>query len=122
MSYLFLTAGLIAFVFAFRMLGIYPKVKALLARTRAAVAVMRATDLSDREKEHEIQRAAVRIGGSFFDILIRSAASLLAPLACVAVGTASGLYATEEAITAAANPYFLLFLTALAIIQMRLVR
>lgn len=122
MSYVFLTAGLVVFVLGIKLLKLVPRVKGLLVGTREAVSVMRSPDLSEDEKERRIQRAALRTSGAFVDILLRSAASLVAPLVCVAIGVGAGLYGMDEAMTAAANPYFLLFLTVLAVLQMKLVR
>lgn len=122
MSYLFLVLGLVVFVLVVQRLGIVAKVREAVRRMGGAVAVMRATDMPDDDKERALQRAAVRMGIAFLDILARSAAAFAVPLAGLYGGAVAGLYSPDEAMRAAWNPWFLLFLTALAGLAWRRVR
>jgi hypothetical protein len=87
-----------------------------------AMAVMRAADLSERDKERALQQAATRMGIAFLDILARSAAAFALPLACIYGGVLAGLYSPDDAIRVAWDPYFLLFLTVFACVAWRFVR
>lgn len=121
MTYVFLTLALVAFVFAFDRLQIVPTVTDFLARTRRVLNVVRSPRIADERKERAVQRAAIRLSAGSIDIMARSAASLLPALACVAAGAAAGLYSAEDAFAVGADPYFLAFLTAVAIVQMKVV-
>lgn len=122
MPYLFLVLGLLAFVFFVQRLGIVSKVRDAAARTGGAITVMRAADLPDVEKERAVQRAAKRMGVAFLDILARSAAAFAVPLAFLYAGTVAGLFSPDDAMQAAWNPWFLLFLTGLTALAWRFVR
>jgi hypothetical protein len=122
MPYLFLVLGLLVFVFVVQRLGIVAKVTEAAGRMGGAVAVMRAADVPDDDKERALQRAAVRMGIAFLDILARSAAAFAVPLACLYGGAVAGLYSPDEAMRAVWDPWFLLFLTALAGLAWRRVR
>lgn len=122
MTYVFLTLAAVAFVFAFERLRIVPTAMDFLARTRRVLNVVRSPRIADDRKERAVQRAAIRLSAGSIDIVARSAASLLPALACVAAGAAAGLYSAEDAFAVGADPYFLAFLTILAIVQMKMVR
>ena len=121
MPYLFLLLGLVAFLFLVQRLGIVAKVSDAAQRTGGAIAVMRA-DLPDDEKERTLQRAAGRMAVSFLDILGRSAAAFAVPLAVLYGGTMAGLFSPDDAMQAAWNPWFLLFLTGFTGLAWRFVR
>ncbi|HZD26011.1 MAG TPA: hypothetical protein VE631_07085 [Alphaproteobacteria bacterium] len=114
MPQVFFIAGLLAFLFCLDRLRVVAKVKAVGRRTREALDVMRDDALPERRKEALVQQAAVRMGGAFVDILLRSATAFLVPLALVWGGTLAGLYSTDDALGAAESPAFLALLTALA--------
>lgn len=122
MPYLFLVLGLLVFLIAVQRLGIVAKVGEAARRAGGAVAVMRAADVPDLDKERALQQAAARMGVAFLDILVRSTAAFAIPLACIYGGAAAGLYSPDDAMRAAWNPWFLLFLTALAGLAWRYVR
>jgi hypothetical protein len=122
MSYLFFVLGLLAFLFLIRRLDIVAKVKEAMRRISGAVAVMRAADVPEREKERALQQAATRMGIAFLDILARSAVALILPLACIYGGALAGLYSPDDAMRVAWDPYFLLFLTVFACVAWRFVR
>lgn len=122
MTYVFLTLALVAFIFAFDRLRIVPTVTNFLARTRRVLNVVRSPRIADDRKERAVQRAAIRLSAGSIDIMARSVFSLLPALACVAAGAAAGLYSAEDALAVGADPYFLVFLTALAAVQMKMVR
>lgn len=121
MPYLFLVFGLLAFLFIVQRLGIVAKVMDASQRTSGAIAVMRA-DLPDDEKERTLQHAAGRMALSFIDILARSAAAFTVPLAVLYGGTIAGLFSPDDAMRAAWNPWFLLFLTGFTGLAWRFLR
>lgn len=121
MTYVFLTLALLAFVFAFDRLRIVPTAMDFMVRARRVLNVVRSPRIADDRKERAVQRAAIRLSAGSIDIMARSAVSLLPALACIAAGAAAGFYGVEDALTVGADPYFLAFLTALAVVQMKLV-
>lgn len=121
-SYLFLLLALLAFMVVLDRLRLVTKVKHCIAEIGAAVAVMRAADTSEADKERAIRRATLRVGGAFLDILARSIAALLAPAAVVWAGIAAGFYSSAEALAAAGEPFFLIALTVLAVIMLGFAR
>lgn len=122
MTYVFLTLAVVAFVFAFDRLRIVPTAMDFLARTRRVLNVVRSPRIADDRKERAVQRAAIRLSAGSIDIMARSAVSLLPALACVAAGAAAGLYSADDALAVGADPYFLAFLTVLAVVQTKMVR
>lgn len=122
MSYVFLVLALFVFMFMLVRLRLVTKVKGCVADIGAAVAVMRAADTSEEEKERAIKQATLRMWRLFVDILMRSAVALLVPAALVFAGVAAGFYGSGEAVAAAGNPYFLVALTVLAIGMLRFAR
>jgi len=122
MPYLFLTLGLGVFLICFQHLRILPKVKQSLATTHQAVAVLRSAQLSDTEKEAAVQRAALRMGRAFCDILLCSAAALLGAALFAFAGIPAGLYGTGDVVAAGQSPLFLSFLALLAVAALRVAR
>lgn len=122
MSYVFVVLALFVFLFALRRLRLVAKVQRCFAGIGTAVTVMRATGIDEDEKERTIRRATLRMGGAFLDILARSLAALLAPVALVLAGIAAGFYAGEEAIAAASDPLLLIALSILAVGLLRFAR
>ena len=75
---------------------------------REATAVMRSKDLSEAQKESAIQKAAIRMFGSFFSILGRVILTLAVPVGFVMMGSWFGLYTAQDALLAAENPSFII--------------
>jgi len=122
MSYVFLLLALLVFMVVLDRLRLVTKVKRCIGEIGAAVAVMRAADIREEDKERAIRRATLRMGGAFLDILARSIAALLAPAAVVWAGIAAGFYGGTEAFVAASEPFFLIALTVLAVILLGFAR
>lgn len=121
-SYLFLLLALFVFMVILDRLRLVTKVKRCIAEIGAAVAVMRAVDVREEDKERAIRRATLRMGGAFLDILARSAAALSAPAALIWAGIAAGFYSSAEALAAASEPFFLIALTVLAVVMLGFAR
>lgn len=122
MVYLFLILSIGLFVILFKVLGLLPRVRQVLATVGEAVAVMRSAELSEEAKEAAIQSSALRVLVSILAIVLRSVVVLAGPLAFVALCSALGLYSLDEAWQAAGNPYFIVGSSAVMIAAMIVLR
>ncbi|HSK41346.1 MAG TPA: hypothetical protein VK943_16395 [Arenibaculum sp.] len=122
MAYLFLILSTGLFVVALRFSGAVPQVRFAMAQTREALAAMSAGDLSEEDKETAVQKAALRMFGSFLSILLRTALCVGVPVAFVALGLAAGLYHMDDVVRAATNAWFIAGSTAAVIVGMYLAR
>ena len=107
MTYAFLAASLLLFMLAIRVFGVVPKVRGIMASTRSAVAVMRSAELSDEQKEEQVQKAAVAMFASCFSVIVRILGTIAVPVIFVTVGAYVGLFTAEEVSAAAGNWTFI---------------
>lgn len=122
MVYLFLVLAIGLFIISLKILGVVRRVGLVIRDVHDAMSVIRSTDISEEEKEAEIQKAAIGMLGSFFSITLRVAATLAIPVLFVAVGSLIELYTYEEAIYAASDWKFIITSTAVMIGAMIVVR
>jgi hypothetical protein len=83
---------------------------------RATVATMSAVDLSDREKEAAVRRAAARMFRSFLAIMLIAGVAVAVPAAIVWAGSAAGFYTLDQVAGVATSIPFLLGSTAGAVL------
>lgn len=107
MVHVFLILSIGLFVVALRLSGAVPQVRFAMAQTREALAAMNSGDLSEEDKETAVQRAALRMFGSFLSILLRTILCIGVPAALVALGAAAGLYRMDDVVRAATDAWFI---------------
>ena len=108
MIYLALSASIVLFLVCMKLCGVVESIRPVFANSRAALAVMRSTELSDLEKEAAVQKAALGMFKSFFSVTLRILVTLAVPAAFVWAGNVTGLYTLEGAIEAASDWMFLI--------------
>jgi len=107
MSYLFLALSVVVFMVGIKLLGVVTRVHKVIVLSRCAVSTMRAAQLSEDEKEIEIQRAAVEMSKSCISILVRVFLILAVPYALILFGEFLGFYNHEQLVSAATNWMFI---------------
>ncbi|MBD3677144.1 MAG: sulfotransferase [Rhodobacteraceae bacterium] len=95
---IFVSAGLavLAFILAFRALGVVPAGRGAMGIVREAGKTVGNKSLSDEEKERAVQAAAKRMFGATWSILWRITATLAAPMLLVWLISALGGPGVEE--------------------------
>lgn len=122
MVYTFLYIAIGIFVVGIKIMGIVPRVKLVMVESHAAVSVMKAPDLSEEEKEVAIQRAAIRMFGSFGSILIRGAVVCFTTAGFIFLFSKLGFYSITQLYESLTDVYFLSATTIamiMALIYMR---
>ncbi len=107
MTYAFLAASVLLFMVAIKVFSVLPKVQGIVASTRSAVAVMRSTELSEEQKEEQIQKAAIAMFAPCFSVIVRILGTIAVPVIFVTAPTYFGLYTADEVYAAAGNWIFI---------------
>ncbi len=107
MTYAFLAASLLLFMLTIKVFGVFPKVQGIVASTRSAVAVMRSTELSEEQKEEQVQKAAIAMFASCFSVIVRILGTIAVPVIFVIAPKYVGLYTADEVYAAAGNWIFI---------------
>ena len=118
MIYLFLLLAMILFIASLKVFDVVPKVTFVFSETRDATSVMKSKELSDEQKEAALQKAAVRMMGSFFSILGRVGLTVVVSFSSVLLGSAIGFYEIGEAVSVASDWPFLIGSTLLMIVAL----
>lgn len=122
MVYIFLCVALGIFIIGIKVLGIIPRVKLVMMASQEAILLMKAPALSEEEKETAIQKAAIRMFGSFASILVRVAAVCLISVGFVLLFSKLGIYSTAQVYEASTNVYFLTLTTITMILALIFIR
>ena len=122
MVYFFLAAGVVIFIIGLKVTGVVPRVRVVLSSSHDALAVMKAADLDEDEKERAVRSAAVRMFGAFFSILLRVSAICLAPVAFVVLFAYLGLYSGADALEGLSDWYFVTASTLVMVAALFVVR
>ena len=108
MTVLALVLGLAFFLVLLRLMRADEVGSDAIRVARATVATMSDVELSDREKEVEVRRAAARMLRSFLAIALIAGVALAAPGAIIWAGSAAGFYTLDQIADVATSGAFLL--------------
>jgi hypothetical protein len=116
MTVLALLLGLAVFVFSLKLMRAAEVGSDAFRVARATVETMSTVDLSDREKELVVRRAAARMLWTFLSIALITGIGLVGAAALVWAGSAAGFYTFDEVAELATSIPFLLGSTAVAVV------
>lgn len=91
-------AAIGVFLVAFWLFGVVPASAGALAIARGALAAMRDTELDDAAREKTVQRASIRLLGTFVSIVVRGALAVGASLLPIWVADAAGFAKSDQVI------------------------
>lgn len=91
-------ASISVFLVAFWLSGVVPASASALAIARGALGAMRDAGLDDAAREKVVQRASLRLIGTFVSILVRAAVAIGASLLPIWLADVAGLAANEQVI------------------------
>jgi hypothetical protein len=107
MAYPFLAGAILLFALGMKLFGVVPKAGLAAAAAREATAVMTSKQLSEQQKEAAVKGAAIGMCRHACSILVRATLTLAIPLAFVVLGSAAGLYSTDDAAAAVGDWRFI---------------
>lgn len=103
MSYVAVALAIVLFCWSLRALRLVPASLEVVSTARRAAAVIKAPDLSDREKEAQIQAAAIRLFALFGSITLRAVVALGIPVLAIMLLGLTGLVAVPDVIEASVS-------------------
>lgn len=115
-----LAAGLC--ILCIRLTGLVGQTRAIMSDSRRALEVMRASNLSEDEKEHALQRASLRMFADLGMVLLQTTAVLAVPVLFVLAWTMVGHPTLAEIEAAAMSWPFILGTTAVMLLFWRFIR
>lgn len=100
MSYVAIALAIVLFCWSLRMLGLVPASREVVSTARRAAAVIKAPELSDREKEAQTRAAAIRLFALFGTITLRAAVALAVPVLVIMLLGLTDIVAAPDVIEA----------------------
>lgn len=111
-----------AFFYLLHLLRVPARAADVVARARQAVAVIRARELDDAQKEAAVQAHSKALFGQFLVITIFAAVALAAPLSVIAALQTFGVVDFDEALARTMSWQVLVGATVLGLLMWRLLR
>ena len=118
MVYFLLAVSALLFALGIRFLGLVARSRQVVDAVRGALAVIRAEDLDDHEKEIRIQKAATRMLLLFGSLLWRTVVLLAIPLLFLALWIALGTISVSETVRIAGSWPFILVASVLTLLAL----
>lgn len=121
MVYAVLAVAVGLFAIGLRLTGVIPRARGVLTGVSRALEIIRATDLTDDEKEAIIRTASLDMFAVFFSILTRTAAAVVIPFALLALCIGAQFFEARQAVSASMDWRFIgasaLLVTALLAVR-----
>jgi hypothetical protein len=122
MEYVALSAATVAFTLCLHFFRIVGLARRIIGASGEALTTMRASALSDEEKETAIQRAAAEVMVALVALLARVGAAIALSLAVIYAGTFVNAYSMDAVMLAAGDWYFIAGSSLFVIIAMIVMR
>jgi hypothetical protein len=100
MSYVAIAIAILLFCWSLRTLGLVPASLEVVSTARRAAAVIKAPDLSDREKEAQTRAAAIRLFVLFGTIALKTVVALAVPVLAIVLLGLTDIVAMPDVIEA----------------------